>query len=319
MPLHYITNIFLTSKRQQTTEGIQLAQQSYLRYSFKNKRERRINYTTRPPRGGNPLTVLVQVLPVVNQYDTKQEVVDHTSDHLSEHFHLAYSALCYQGQLFDDLGFMGDTECSKQILKGTYDYPPDTNVCTKKILWEAHYNFSHISCAKITTTISTTDFQKYWIKVDKRMSSSFSGVTFLHYKAAASHSMLLVMHTVYLSACARKGIPLARWGIGLTMLLQKIVSNNFVHKLRAICLLEADFNWINKIVFAKQMIESALERNLIPGKSFSKKGSNCINAVMIKNFICNKSRIHHHDACIAGNDFRDFYDQAAHPVAAILF
>jgi hypothetical protein len=101
------------------------------------------------------------------------------------------------------------------------------------------------------------------------------------------------------------------------LLLEKIVGNSFVHKLRAICLLKADFNWINKIIFAKQMIGSALERNLIPGKSFSKKGSNCINAVMTKIFICDKSRIHHHDACIAGNDFGDCYDRAAHPIAAL--
>jgi hypothetical protein len=68
---------------------------------------------TQPPQGDNPLTVLVQVSPVVNQYDTKQEVMDYTLDHLSEHFCLAYSAPCYQGELFENLGFMGDTECSK--------------------------------------------------------------------------------------------------------------------------------------------------------------------------------------------------------------
>jgi hypothetical protein len=129
--------------------------------------------------------------------------------------------------------------------------------------------------------------------------------------------MLLAMHAAYLSVCAQKGIPLACWGIGLTALLEKIVGNDFVHKLRAICLLEAYFNWINKIVFAKRMIGSALERNLIPGECFLKKGSNCINAIMTKNFNCNKSRIHHHDACIAGNDFGYCYDRAAHPIAAI--
>ncbi len=174
-----------------------------------------------------------------------------------------------------------------------------------------------MSGIKIATTISTADFQHYWIKVDEQTSSSFSGVTFLHYKEVASHSMLLAMHMAYLSACTQKGIPLARWGIGLTVLLEKIFGNNFVHKLRVICLLEADFNWINKVVFAKQMNELALEKNLIPGECFSKKGSNCINAVMTKIFICNKSRIHHHDACIAGNDFGDFYDRTAHPIAAI--
>jgi hypothetical protein len=156
--------------------------------------------------------------------------MNHTLNHLSECFCLVYSAPCYQGQLFDNLGFMGDTECSKQILEGTYEYPPNTNVWTKKILQEAHYTFSHMSRAKIATTISTVDFQQYWIKVDERTSSSFSGVIFLHYKAVASHSMLSAMHAAYLSACAQKGIPLARWGIGLTVLLEKIVGNNYVHK-----------------------------------------------------------------------------------------
>jgi hypothetical protein len=66
------------------------------------------------------------------------------------------------------------------------------------------------------------------------------------------------------------------------------------------------------------MIGSALANNLIPGKCFSKKGSNCINAVMTKVFICDESRIHHHNACIAGNDFGNCYDRAALPIAAIL-
>ncbi len=154
-------------------------------------------------------------------------------------------------------------------------------------------------------------------RVDERTSSSFSGVTFSHYKAVASHSILFAMHAAYLTACARRGIPLARWGIGLTVLLEKIVGNNFIHKLRAICLLEADFNWIDKIIFARQMIGSALERNWIPGECFSKNSRNCINAVMTKIFICNESRIHHHDACIAGKDFGDCYNEAAHPIAAL--
>jgi hypothetical protein len=106
-----------------------------------------------------------------------------------------------------------------------------------------------------------------------------------------------------------------QWGIRLTVLLDKVAGNNFVHKLRAICLLEADFNLINKTIFAKQMLGSALANNLIPGECFSKKGSNCINAVMTKVFICDESRIHHHN--VAGNDFGNCYDRTAHQIAAI--
>jgi len=148
---------------------------------------------------------------------------EHTSDHLSQCFHLAHSAPCYRGQLFDDLGFTGDTECTQKILEGTYKYPPDTDEWTKKILQEAHITFTQISGAEIGTSITTGNFQNYWQRVDERISSSFSGVMFSHYKAAASHSMLSAMHAAYLTACARKGIPLKRWGIGLTILLEKLL------------------------------------------------------------------------------------------------
>jgi hypothetical protein len=102
------------------------------------------------------------------------------------------------------------------------------------------------------------------------------------------------------------------------VLLEKVIGNRFVHKLRAICLLEADFNWINKVIFAKRMIGLALQNNLIPGKCFSKKGINCINAVTTKIFICDEFKIHHHNACITCKDFGDCYNRAAHPVAAVL-
>ena len=160
---------------------------------------------------------------MVTTHDTKDAVVEHTSDQLSEHFRLAYSAPCYHGQLFDNLGFMGYTECSQRILEGTYDYPPDTDVWTKKILQKAQHTFARMSGEEIATMISTADFQQYWIRVDERTSSSFSGITFSHYKAVASHMMLSAMHGAYLTTCACRGIPLARWGIGLTVLLEKIV------------------------------------------------------------------------------------------------
>jgi hypothetical protein len=153
--------------------------------------------------------------------------------------------------------------------------------------------------------------------VDERTLSSFSGVTFSHYKAAAFHYMLLAMQVEYLTACARKGIHLKWWGVRLTLLLKKIIGNNFVHKFRAICLLEADFNWINKMIFAKRMIGMALEKKLIPGECFLKRGSNCISAVMTKIFICNKSRIHHQDMVLEGCNFAECYDRIVHNAAGV--
>ncbi len=144
--------------------------------------------------------VRVQSSSVIETYDTEDEVVRHTSNHLSKCFRLAYSSLCYRGKLFDDLDFRGDTECAQQILEGTYDFPPDTNIWTKKNLQEAHYTFSHMSGAEITIIVTTEDFQNFRRQFNERTSSSFSGITFSHYKAAASNPMMSAMHTTYLTA-----------------------------------------------------------------------------------------------------------------------
>jgi hypothetical protein len=85
---------------------------------------------------------------------------------------------------------MGDTECSQQILDGTYKYPPDTDIWTKKILQEAHHTFIQMSGIEISMLVTTEDFQNYWQEVDERTSSSISGATFSHYKAAAFHRTL---------------------------------------------------------------------------------------------------------------------------------
>jgi hypothetical protein len=168
----------------------------------KQKKWRQINHTTWPPLGDNPLSIWVQSDPDIKTYDTEQEVIAHTADHLSECFQLAYSAPCCHGKLFDDLGFTGDTVCA-QILEGTYDYPPDTDIWTKKNLQEVQITFSQMSGCKIATFITTKDFQEYWQRVDEQTSSSFSGATFLHYKAASFHYMLSAMHAGYLTACAQ--------------------------------------------------------------------------------------------------------------------
>jgi hypothetical protein len=202
-----------------------------LTHEQERKKWRQINHTTRLPRRGVPITLAVQTRQSVNTYSMEHEMFEHTSKHLSQWFRLAHSVPGYQEKLFDNLGFMGDAKSAQRILKGTYNYPPDTDKWTKKILQEAQFTFSQMSGTEIAMMITMEDFQNYWQQVDERTLSSFSGVTFSHYKVAAFHYMLSAMHMAYLTACTRKGIPLKQWGVGLTVLLKKIIGNNFVHKL----------------------------------------------------------------------------------------
>ncbi len=99
---------------------------------------------------------------------------------------------------------------------------------------------------------------------------SYSGPHFSHYIAASYCPDLSLMHAAKLSICARKRVPIAQWGKGLTVLLEKLLGNVLVHKLHAICLLEDDFNWWDKLLFEKRMMQQAVQDGRIPQECFAK-------------------------------------------------
>ena len=59
---------------------------------------------------------------------------------------------------------------------------------------------------------------------------------------------------------ARTGVPPERWSYGLTVMLEKVAGIALVNKLRAILLMEADFNFHNKLVFGSR-IKNASRRS----------------------------------------------------------
>lgn len=72
-------------------------------------------------------------------------------------------------------------------------------------------------------------------------------------------------------ACPKKGIVLERWSNGLSLMLEKMFGVRLISKLRAILLMEADFNAMNKEVYGVQMLDNAHKYKLISEEIFSKQ------------------------------------------------
>jgi hypothetical protein len=143
------------------------------------------------------------------KYDTEEKVFEHSADHLSKSFRLAYSAGVFLSEIMNDIGYLGDTQHARDILEGTYTYPSNTNKWTMKILAEAHMSYLRLSSKSIKTTVSAFDYQDYWQGANEAISSSYSRIHFGHYKTASFDRNLSTLHAAKLSACAKKGIPLA--------------------------------------------------------------------------------------------------------------
>jgi hypothetical protein len=125
------------------------------------------------------------------------------------------------------------------------------------------------------------------------------------------------MHAAKLTLAAFTSVTLARWGNGLTILLEKVFTNIDIDKMWAICLLEANYNWLNKFVLVKQMIDKAFEGGIIPAKQFAKRGSQATKGLLTSGLFCNIAQALHKTTTIESVDLANCYNAVAHPIASI--
>jgi hypothetical protein len=186
------------------------------------------------------------------------------------------------------------------------------------LLWEAQSIFHRLSEEEVVDFVSTTDFQSlFWRHVNMDIQSSELGCHFGHYKAASHNQYLLAMHATKLTLAATTGVPLARWGKGLTVLLEKVFGNIYIDKMHAICLLKVDYNWLYKFVFAKQMMDKAFQEDIIPAEQFAKRRSQATKGVVMLGFFCDIVQALHKTAAIESVDLANCYDAVSHPIASI--
>ncbi len=148
-------------------------------------------------------------------------------------------------RLHGNFGFLANTVLADQVLQGSYIYPENMDTHTKLLLQEAQHIFHRLLKEEVVDFVSTIDFQSYWQHTNEDIQSSKSGCHFGHYKAASFDRYFSAMHAAKLTLAASTGVPLAHWGNGLTVLLKKVFGNIYIDKMRAIYLLEANYNWLN--------------------------------------------------------------------------
>ena len=136
----------------------------------------------------------------------------------------------YSVRLFDDLGFIGDSACAQQVLEGTYIFPEGIDPATKMLLEGCSIMHLSMLSEEVCTFVPAEDYQYYGKRVRKHILSSYSRLNFGHYIAAADSKTLSQLHAINISEVARRGVPLGGWGVGVTVLLEKIVCVTFFKK-----------------------------------------------------------------------------------------
>lgn len=209
-------------------------------------------------------------------FDTQEGGVEAAAAaELNPRFRLSATAPIFDSPLMDYVGLLGEKPAVKEILNGTFIFPPGTDRWTIAIMHEACNIFQKMSPEDIVDLVSKDDFQEYWTTAREMTSSSHIDLHFGIYMANSERSdKLSLLHACKLSLAAKLGITLDRWHKALTVLLEKTFGCMLITKLsRAICLLEANYNWLMKLVYTKRMMDNAREKGVIPPEQIAKKGS----------------------------------------------
>jgi hypothetical protein len=102
-------------------------------------------------------------------------------------------------------------------------------------------------------------------------------------------------------------------------MLEKTLGVTLVIKVRAILLMEADFNATNKIVYGVRMMDNVQGHNLMLEEIFSEKNRMAINGTLCKMLFYDITRQACVPEAIASVDASNCYDRLAHAMALLVF
>ena len=235
-----------------------------------------------------------------------------------QRFYLAEQAPVCQGRLRGDFGYLANTRASAEVLDGTYQFREGTDQGTRELMEEIAAVRKLVPKNSVCTTISPPQWRQRWRGTKERTSSSPSGRHFGHYIAGAKSKMVAYFDSVMVTMPLKKGFALTRHSVGLTAMIEKKPGATSLAKLRAILLMEADFNKSLKEVFGRRMMDSVRGWGLMQDEIFSERGRTSADGALEKILIYDISRQGRISMGMASVDAANCYDSIAHAIGSLV-
>ena len=143
---------------------------------------------------------------------------------------------------------MANTPAFKAVLDRTYQPPLNSDQATAELFDKIAAIRRIVPKDSASPVILPEQWKRYWAVVNKETLSSELGLHFGHYIVGCKSEIVAHYHAAQVSVVLAHAIQLERWSRGLSVMLEKTLGVTLVSKLRAILLMEADFNASKKIL-----------------------------------------------------------------------
>ncbi len=159
---------------------------------------------------------------------------------------LAKEALICSGKLFDDFGCVANTPASKAVHNGTYLPLSDLDMATKQLFNKIAAIRKIIPKDSVSPVITPVQWKRYW---------AWPPFQPLHcWQQIGYHSHY---HDAWVTVILAHAVQLECWSRGLLVMIKKTLGVMPMTKLRAILLMEVDFNASNRIIYNVRMMRQA--------------------------------------------------------------
>ena len=215
----------------------------------------------------------------------------------------------------DLLGWTADSEAADSILQG-------------KIPDGLHEDLAHMVAflqtpatiliePEIECLMSEAEFAQGWKRAREHTSSGMSGLHFGHFKADLEHEKTLQINHQLLQIAVILGYSMLRWQRAVDVMIPKKANSKKVEKLRVICLMEADFNYMNKWM-GKITMQRAESCQTIAAEQFgSRKHKSAILHAFNKALCFDYIRTTRTNASLSVLDAKACYDRIPPPLACL--
>jgi hypothetical protein len=210
--------------------------------------------------------------------------------------------------LFADFGLTGDTPAAEEVLNGTYNPPPGTDIYARKFLQACRRPPEVSPTIMCPDTITTEEHIECCKKAKARTTGGKSGLTFAMFKANARDPQLAKFDATRRSISYSTGYSFTRYKSGLNVAIPKKANNFWLNKTRNILCLEADQNFNYKKLSRDVMRHAEQVGALAPDNFGGRRHHRAIEVSLNHRLTCDLLRQKRKAAILASTDAKGCFD-----------
>ncbi len=214
------------------------------------------------------------------------------------------------------LGWFAETPVAQHVLKGSVS-ESELDGMDESIQRMVPYLNTPPQIQEIDCSISTSQYIYEWSKGREFTATGVSQVHFGHFKASCLDTSLVELDRWMAELSFKTGYSLLRWKKGIDVMIPKKSNSLRAEQLRTIVLMEADFNFLNKLA-GKRIMENAENAQSVAEEQFgSRKAKGAINHAVNKQLALDIMRQEKRKFTLVILDAKGCYDRIAPPMASL--